>query len=343
MSKPFISIVLSAYNAAKFVEQTLTSLLHQTFRNYEIIAVDDGSTDDTKKKLDRYSDRMTIIAQSHQGPEGARNAGIECAQGKYIVSFDADDILFPYALEVYAVTIEKFGRPQLILGDMSYFESDSPVQRDNWDGSTVRCTESLCFFKRRNSLDVSNSNTIARRDVLIKVNGYQLNSFLYDDLCLLFRLGTQSPFLVIEYPTTVARRSHDANFSSNPKVLLRGAMAICSSERSELFPGGNAMRMDRRGLIASNLAANILRLALRTPCVSKLQKSATILRILLTMRLFLFSGIVRLLCKRTYFRKEYEFKSVKEIPLNDPAGPVLEQPLKYADKNERRIAAKFRA
>jgi glycosyltransferase involved in cell wall biosynthesis len=302
----FFSIVVPAYNASQFIEETLISLLDQTFRDYEIIVIDDGSTDDTSLKLRRFADRITVVTQSNQGSEAARNAGIDRARGKYVVSFDADDVLFPHALEVYAETIANFDHPPVILAMVGYFGLGTPVPKSNWDGITVRCTESSCFFRKRDSVSVFGSNIIARRDMLIKVNGFQLNSYC-DDRCLLFRLGTESPFIVIEYPATVAYRNHAASISKNLDFMIRAAAAICGSERGGLYPGGRPMRIDRRGLIASNVVSNIPRLILRLASVSKWEKGKAIVRILLKVRLFLFSGIIRLVRKRGYPKKEHEF------------------------------------
>lgn len=104
--------------------------------------VDDGSTDNTSEKILLYSKQVKIITQPNSGPEIARNAGIAAAKGEYIVSFDGDDILFPYALEVYALLARKFDHLSLILGRIAY----SPDGRSNWDKRTLRCTESLSFF-----------------------------------------------------------------------------------------------------------------------------------------------------------------------------------------------------
>ncbi len=303
--EPFISIVMPAYNAARFIEQTMNSLLDQTFRDYEIVVVDDGSTDDTPQKLNQYADRVRLIRQPNQGPEIARNTGIARARGEYVVAFDADDILYPYALEVYATTIMRLNRPPLVLGTLNYFGGDEEPQEGHWDG-TIRLTESSCFFKKRDSVSVSNSNIVARRDALLRVNGYQLHA-PYDDRCLLFRLGIESPFLTIDYPETVAYRLHGASFSKSLDVMVRGASVICASERRGLYPGGRAMRTDRRGLIASNVAANVRRHVPRFTAGSKWQKRRAMLRMLLSVRFFFLSGFIRRARKRTYATKEHEF------------------------------------
>jgi len=89
-------------------------------------------------------------------------------------------------------------------------------------------------------VDFSNSNILARLDILLKAGCYQLNSFLYDDRCMLFRLGVESPFVSLDYPETLWRRHHSTNFSRSLKLLLRGTRAICGSERASEYPGGDS-------------------------------------------------------------------------------------------------------
>lgn len=91
-----ISVIVAAYNAEKYVEESLDSLLHQSLDDYEVIAVNDGSTDSTLDILRRYEAENTIlrvIDQENGGPSAARNAGLDVAVGEYVYFFDADDIL----------------------------------------------------------------------------------------------------------------------------------------------------------------------------------------------------------------------------------------------------------
>lgn len=89
-----ISVIIPVYNAAEYLKETLDSLCAQTLKDIEIICVDDGSTDETCDILDKYSKdkRFKILHQNHQNAGAARNAGMECASGRYFAFLDADDI-----------------------------------------------------------------------------------------------------------------------------------------------------------------------------------------------------------------------------------------------------------
>ena len=87
-----ISVIIPVYNAEKLIVRCLDSVLNQTYRqDIEIIAIDDGSTDNSLKILESYSDKIRIYRQVNQGPASARNKGIEKAKGKYLAFLDADD------------------------------------------------------------------------------------------------------------------------------------------------------------------------------------------------------------------------------------------------------------
>jgi glycosyltransferase involved in cell wall biosynthesis len=97
---PLVTVVIPTYNYAHFLIETLESALAQTYSNFEIIVVDDGSTDDTRKILDPYWERIRYIHQANQGLSAARNTGIRAARGDLIALLDSDDIWHPRKLEI---------------------------------------------------------------------------------------------------------------------------------------------------------------------------------------------------------------------------------------------------
>lgn len=101
---PVVSIITPCYNSTKYVHETLSSLSAQTFTDFEIIAMDDGSSDDTLAILQAYAQhepRLKIYTQSNQGQAGARQNAIAHATGEYLLCVDSDDKLSPNALEKF--------------------------------------------------------------------------------------------------------------------------------------------------------------------------------------------------------------------------------------------------
>jgi glycosyltransferase involved in cell wall biosynthesis len=118
-TQPLVSVVIPTYNCAEFICEALDSVLAQTYPRLEIIVVDDGSTDDTRKRVQMYGDRIHYIRKENGGISSARNTGIKMATGEFIALLDADDLWHPQKLE----------RQMLILQDnVSFLASGTAVE-----------------------------------------------------------------------------------------------------------------------------------------------------------------------------------------------------------------------
>ena len=99
MTSDLVSVVIPVYNSEKFLEECLNSILTQSYRNIEIIAVDDGSTDASSDILERYSDKISIISQKNQGLASALNLGISKMKGSWFKWFSPDDVMYSNTIE----------------------------------------------------------------------------------------------------------------------------------------------------------------------------------------------------------------------------------------------------
>lgn len=106
-NRPFFTVIIPAFNRERFIGKAIRSVLRQTCDDFEIIVVDDGSTDRTKKAVKAFGDRVKYIYQKNQGPSAARNTGILHAKGEYIAFLDSDDCFFPSKLEANKRFLEK--------------------------------------------------------------------------------------------------------------------------------------------------------------------------------------------------------------------------------------------
>ena len=97
---PLVSVIIPAYNSAAHIRETLESVLSQTYHNFEVILINDGSpdTEEFERAIARYRDRIVYIRQENGGPSAARNAGIRRARGEYLAFLDSDDVWFPGCL-----------------------------------------------------------------------------------------------------------------------------------------------------------------------------------------------------------------------------------------------------
>ena len=94
-----VSIIIPVFNAEKYLEECIESVLNQSYPNIEIIAVNDGSKDKSPEILDNYSDRIKIISKENGGVTSAMNAGIKEMTGDWLKLLGADDVLYPNAVE----------------------------------------------------------------------------------------------------------------------------------------------------------------------------------------------------------------------------------------------------
>lgn len=108
MSKPAltVSVVIPNYNHAKYISDAINSVLNQTFRDFEIIVVDDGSTDTSRETVARFGDQVQYIWQENSGLSAARNTGIRQARGEYIGVLDADDMYEPDFMSVLVPVLQ---------------------------------------------------------------------------------------------------------------------------------------------------------------------------------------------------------------------------------------------
>lgn len=110
--KPEISVIIPVYNVEKYVGRCLSSLVEQTFRNFEVIAVNDGATDDSPMILHHFAEKYSyihVIDQANAGMSRARNAGMRAARGRYFAFVDSDDYVAPTFLEELYRACEEYG------------------------------------------------------------------------------------------------------------------------------------------------------------------------------------------------------------------------------------------
>jgi glycosyltransferase involved in cell wall biosynthesis len=163
---PIVSVVIPVYNGERFISQTLDSVFAQTFQDFEVIVVDDGSTDGTEAVLRTYADRILYIKNDHGGPASSRNRGIAASQGSLIAFLDADDLWLPTKLEkqvAFATNHPEYG---IITTDAATFDETGVTEAsaaahkhipsgyvlkdllfDNWIGTSCAMVRRECFAK----------------------------------------------------------------------------------------------------------------------------------------------------------------------------------------------------
>lgn len=121
---PKVSVIIPSYNRADLITETVNSVLAQTYKDFELIIVDDGSTDATLTVLKTYGDAIHYIKKENGGQGSARNVGIKAASGEYIAFLDSDDLWHSQKLEKQ-MEIFKFSNTNWVYCDMEMFDSDT--------------------------------------------------------------------------------------------------------------------------------------------------------------------------------------------------------------------------
>ncbi len=185
---PKVSVVIPTYNQARFLVETIRSVLAQTFRDLEIIVIDDGSTDNTAEVVSAFP--VKYFYQENQGVSVARNHGIERSRSEYVAFVDSDDALLPEALARAVETLDRHPGVSFVYGQASMTDQTGRtyrVRRSSFlEGSCVvdgrDQIRELLFFNR-----ITLSTVVARRSCLEEVGGFhtELRNFQDHHLCIL--------------------------------------------------------------------------------------------------------------------------------------------------------------
>jgi glycosyltransferase involved in cell wall biosynthesis len=233
---PKVSIVLTVYNAEKYIEQSVGSIVSQTFEDFEFLIVDDGSTDSTLKKLQQIDDpRVRIIQQSNQGQTNALITGIEKAQGELIARIDADDYSLPNRLKYQVEFMDK--HPKVVLCGTRFQElygDDLCPQR-----VPFACTDDEIKNTISRYNPFAHSAAMYRRDAYFKTGGYAKSFIIGMDYDLWIRLMEIGEAHNIEEVLTVCRVHKESISMRNSRLkTLEGIKIRC---RAYSKFGGNPL------------------------------------------------------------------------------------------------------
>ena len=126
---PTVSVIIPTYNRADLISQAIDSVLHQTYPDFELIVVDDGSTDDTESIVRGYGDRVRYVRTQNGGTGHARNVGMQHASGRFLTFLDSDDLLYPYALEIETRLLERFPEISMVCAEVTGFDDHGFLDR----------------------------------------------------------------------------------------------------------------------------------------------------------------------------------------------------------------------
>jgi len=207
-----VSIIIPAYNKAALTVKTVESVLGQTYKNIEVIVVDDGSTDNTRQCLIYHFDRIRYLYKENGGACSARNEGIRSSSGEYIGFLDCDDIYLPAKVERCVRYLEE--HPDYgFVHTAAYFINDDGDAVSKYSHPQSRHTGRI-YKRLLNRNFICNSTVIVRRDCFVKVGGFDESVFTPADWDMWLRLSEKYPLGYVNQPLTRYRVSGSYIFNN---------------------------------------------------------------------------------------------------------------------------------
>ena len=214
-----ISVILPVYNSEKYIEKAIDSVLGQTFTHFELIIVNDGSTDDTSEIISSFDDeRIRIINQSNQGPGAARNNALKTVRSDYVMFLDSDDWYHPQALEIAYSEATKFDT------DMTFFQminyNDGDVYENDWfDLKTFdESFENRAFSPEETpgsifDLSVGVCQKIYNADFLRRIDAKFPEGIFFEDMPFFYYVYLKAERISIIKKHLYFRRKHDESIT----------------------------------------------------------------------------------------------------------------------------------
>jgi glycosyltransferase involved in cell wall biosynthesis len=211
---PKVSVIIPTYNRRKYVAKAVVSVLGQSFKDLEVIVVDDGSTDDTRQILEPYRSKIYYIYQANAGVSAARNKGIQSATGEWLAFLDSDD---EWTRDYLSKQIQRVEAPPAVCMQTtdcrfigldgqtsSYFEMNGTLADFNGQDYLVS-QDPFSFVVKHAPWQLG--STLIRRDAINKAGLFNTSLRISEDLDLMARVALQGPFgLIREALVNVYRR-----------------------------------------------------------------------------------------------------------------------------------------
>ena len=218
-----VSVIIPAYNGDRYIGDALESVLAQTYPHYEIIVVDDGSTDNTSQIVQAYGDRVNYIYQENQGVAAARNQGIRVSTGEYIAFLDQDDFFLANKLSEQVSCLKSHPDAGIIHSGWQRVNYYGEIlgKVEPWHQAPILDLEQWLWWK-----PVLLSAMMFQRQWLEKVQGLDSQFKQVCDLDLAWRLTLMGCKTIWLKQVTVCYREHDRNDSLNTPVQAQETVAV---------------------------------------------------------------------------------------------------------------------
>ncbi|HZS05709.1 MAG TPA: glycosyltransferase family 2 protein [Blastocatellia bacterium] len=221
---PKVSVIIPAYNVAPYITEALDSVAAQGFTDYEVIVINDGSTDELERVLEPYRAMITYVRQENRGLSGARNAGLRLARGQYVALLDADDIWMPDYLEKMVALVEAESAdvvyPNAVLFGMPQWEGK--LFQDVYPSSAPVTLEKLLLQQC-----VIFISALFRRDLVNEIGLFDETLRRGEDFDLWVRMALRRGRFAFTTAPLVKYRKRVGSLSGDVEQMVRSTIYVC--------------------------------------------------------------------------------------------------------------------
>lgn len=190
-NNPLVSVIIPVYNASKHLKEAVDSVLNQTYREFELLVVDDGSKDNSLEILLSYDDpRVRVFTQMNQGACMARNRALQESKGEYVKFVDADDVLYPDALRIQVEQMASLAENEAVFGDFDFIDENGKLFYHNTLDEKVQheleVDQDYWIFKY---WDMVTTCPLHHKENLMKVGGFNIRLADHQERLLHFSLS----------------------------------------------------------------------------------------------------------------------------------------------------------
>jgi glycosyltransferase involved in cell wall biosynthesis len=212
MAVPKVTVVMPVYNGERFLRESLDSVCAQTFQDFEVLCVDDGSTDNSAAVLEQYAERIRVVRQKNSGQSAARNAGVRLAKGQYIAFLDQDDLWYPAKLMHQVAVLDAGPDVVLVHCDFDRIDDGGRILQEKAGMSERTTALASPMGQLIGEALIFPSAMMIRKTAYEQIGGFHYELQGFEDFDLIARLKERGRFMMLN-EIGMAYRVHGQGFT----------------------------------------------------------------------------------------------------------------------------------
>jgi glycosyltransferase involved in cell wall biosynthesis len=227
---PRVSVIIPTFNCARFLGRAIDSALAQTYGDYEVIVVDDGSTDETQHVVPRFGGKIRYLYQPNKGVSSARNLALSQASGELIAYLDADDMWYPHKLERQVAFLDTHRECGLVHSDFAVIdEMDRAIHHQVYRETQRKVPQGYCTLELLRTCHMQTSTVVERRECMERTDNFDARLPVCQDYLRWIIVAMEGfAFGYIDEALALYRWRTDSLFHSSPTRASEDVRTICN-------------------------------------------------------------------------------------------------------------------